>query len=71
LLADPNFHSEIVDDYEAILSIIKRHPMNQFEISSFLKSRKNLMPEAIFTKLNKNSDLIRINYKSYDTYRFK
>jgi wyosine [tRNA(Phe)-imidazoG37] synthetase (radical SAM superfamily) len=71
LLADPNFHSEIVDDYEAILSIIKRHPMNQFEISSFLKSRNNLMPEAIFTKLNKNSDLIRINYKSYDTYRFK
>lgn len=26
------FHSEIPDDYEAIMSIIKRHPMNQFEV---------------------------------------
>lgn len=71
LLADPDFHSEISDDYEAILSIIKRHPMNQFEISSFLKSRKNEYPEEVYEKLNRNHDLTRINYKSYDTYRYK
>lgn len=39
LLESEGFHSEISDHFEAILSIIKRHPMNQFEIEGFLKSR--------------------------------
>ncbi len=39
LLESDGFHSEIKDDSLAVLSIIKRHPMNQFEIEGFLKSR--------------------------------
>ena len=44
-LASGGFFSEISDDYEAILSIIGRHPMNQFEISGFLGSRNCDDPE--------------------------
>ncbi|NMC27270.1 MAG: radical SAM protein, partial [Syntrophomonadaceae bacterium] len=39
VLHSQGFHSEIKDDYAAILSIIKRHPMNQHEIGGFLESR--------------------------------
>lgn len=39
LLESKGFHSEITDNYEAIMSIIKRYPMNQFEIEGFLNSR--------------------------------
>jgi wyosine [tRNA(Phe)-imidazoG37] synthetase (radical SAM superfamily) len=71
ILAEPKFHSAEADDYLAILSIIRRHPMNQFEINAFLDSRKTEDKEAVFNKLKKNSDLEVINYKTYDTYRFK
>jgi wyosine [tRNA(Phe)-imidazoG37] synthetase (radical SAM superfamily) len=71
ILAEPKFYSAEADDYLAILSIIRRHPMNQFEINAFLDSRKTEDKEAVFDKLKKNSDLEIINYKSYDTYRFK
>ncbi len=36
MLSTGDFFSEIKDSYEAILNIIRRHPMNQFEINSFL-----------------------------------
>ena len=71
ILAEPKFYSAEADDYLAILSIIRRHPMNQFEINAFLDSRKTEDKEAVFNKLKKNSDLEVINYKTYDTYRFK
>ena len=71
ILAEPKFYSIETDDYSAILKIIRRHPMNQFEINAFLDSRKTEHKEAIFDRLKKNSDLEVINYKTYDTYRFK
>lgn len=71
LLVSQNFHSEIEDDYQAIISIIKRHPMNQFEIEGFLKARDNEKPHELL-KLLKNDDSVTvINYKGYDTYRLK
>jgi wyosine [tRNA(Phe)-imidazoG37] synthetase (radical SAM superfamily) len=70
-LADPKFFSFIKDDYEAILSIIKRHPMNQFELKAFLDSRKNPDNEYIFKRLKEDIRIECINYKKYDTYRFK
>ena len=39
-LVSEGFYSEIEDDYRAVLSIIKRHPMNQFEIRSFIEQGK-------------------------------
>jgi wyosine [tRNA(Phe)-imidazoG37] synthetase (radical SAM superfamily) len=66
-----SFHSEVKDDYEAILSIIKRHPMNQFEIRAFLEGRNNTSAESILDKLSKDSFIEVVNYKNYISYRLK
>ena len=65
------FHSEIKDHYEAILSIIKRHPMNQFEIEGFLNSRGCSDIGAILNDLRQDSKVASINYEGYETYRLK
>ena len=70
-LAAGGFSSEISDDYEAILSIIGRHPMNQFEISGFLDSRKNPEPEKLFGRLKNDDRVVLTEYKGYITYRLK
>jgi|LGVE01.1.fsa_nt_gb wyosine [tRNA(Phe)-imidazoG37] synthetase (radical SAM superfamily) len=71
LLESEGFHSEIKDDYEAVLSIIKRHPMNQFEIKGFLKIRGNMEDKRIFSKLKNDNTVDVIKYKGYYTYRLK
>ena len=70
-LANGSFSSDIEDDYEAVLSIIGRHPMNQFEITSFLESRGNKEISDIFEKLKTNNRVEAKEYKGYVTYRFK
>lgn len=71
LLISSGFHSEIADDCEAILSIIKRHPMNQFEIETFLKSRGCNNIDFTLLKLGKNKSVERVDYKGYYTFRLK
>lgn len=71
LLESEGFHSEIADDYEAIMSIIRRHPMNQFEIQGFLKLRGCSNTGEIFNKLKADSKVVMLNYKGYMTYRLK
>jgi len=71
LLESQGFHSEIKDDYQAVLSIIKRHPMNQFEVESFLKSRGCVNIEELLSQLRQDDYVDAINYKGYDTYRLK
>jgi len=68
-LVSPEFYSEISDDYAAIKSIIKRHPMNQYEIESFLVSRKIHDSTDIFDKLEHDNEVEVLTYKSYKTYR--
>ena len=68
-LASDGFSSDIKDDYRAILSIIKRHPMNQFEIRSFLQLRENEEPDKIIEQLEKDNTVEVVNYKGYKTYR--
>ncbi len=70
-LISTGFHSEIKDDFKAVLSIIKRHPMNNFEIKTFLKSRKTKDIEEVFNKLNESDKIEKIFYKGYTTYRIK
>lgn len=70
LSPDP-YQSGIADDYEAILSIIRRHPMNQHEVEDFLKKRKCPDPEAIFRRLHNDERLERIKYKGFVTFRLK
>ena len=71
LLVDNGFYSDIKDDHDAILSIIKRHPMNQHEIAGFLKNRQNEQPEMVMTKLASDPRIEIIEYKGYHTYRLK
>ncbi len=71
LVASQGFRSIIADPYNAIMSIIKRHPMNQFEIEIFLKSRGCGNVEAILDRLKKDSKVTVVNYKGYDSYRLK
>jgi wyosine [tRNA(Phe)-imidazoG37] synthetase (radical SAM superfamily) len=68
-LVSEGFYSEMKDDYEAILSIIKRHPMNQFEIKAFIEQRKTSHTEDFFKRLNNDKDIEVVNYKGYSTYR--
>ncbi|MEA1974194.1 MAG: radical SAM protein [Bacillota bacterium] len=70
-LISVGFKSDIKDDYQAIMSIIKRHPMNQFEIKTFLNSRKCSDIDLIINRLNKDKSINKIDYKGYVTYRFK
>ena len=71
LLESEGFHSEITDHFEAILSIIKRHPMNQFEIEGFLKSRRCKDTDKIIRRLQNDKSIDSVSYKGYDTYRLK
>lgn len=70
-LESEGFHSEIEDDYEAVLSIIKRHPMNQFEIEGFLKMRKCREIENRINELKSDENIESIEYKGYITFRLK
>ncbi len=63
LLESEGFHSDIKNDYEAVLSIIKRHPMNQFEIKSFLKSRGCINFKDEINHLRQDNSVVAINYK--------
>lgn len=71
LLASEGFHSEIKDHYEAILSIIKRHPMNQHEIVGFLQTRNCLDIERILGRLKADPSVMAIDYKGYTTFRLR
>lgn len=71
LLVSEGFYSEQKDDYEAVLSLIKRHPMNQYEIEHFIKSRGNNDPKKIIARLQNNERVAVIKYKAFATYRLE
>lgn len=70
-LISSGFYSEIKDDYEAVLSIIKRHPMNQFELRAFLESRNAKNIDDIISRLYEDFNVEKVNYKNYITFRLK
>lgn len=71
LLESQGFYSEISDHYAAIMSIIRRHPMNQFEIEGFLKSRGSDDPQKVISALENDTQIDAINYKGFTTFRLK
>jgi hypothetical protein len=71
MLVSTGFYSEKEDHLEAIMSIIKRHPMNQHEILGFLSSRHATDPEMYLKKLEGKGEVEKLSYKGYDTYRFR
>ncbi|RXI47722.1 radical SAM protein [Clostridium tetani] len=73
MLSNGNFISEIKDNYQAILSIIKRHPMNQHELKGFLSIRGVNEEEIqnLFLRLKEDNNIEILNYKGFHTYRLK
>lgn len=71
LLASEGFYSDIEDDRQAVLNIIGRHPMNQHEIESFLKSRGREDPGKVLLDLEEDPQVSVIDYRGYRTYRIK
>lgn len=71
LLESEGFHSDIVDDREAVLSIIKRHPMNQFEIEAFLERRGCGEVKDVLNGLRRDPLVATVLYKGYETFRMK
>lgn len=71
LLTSQGFQSQIADHYDAILSIIQRHPMNQHEIESFLTSRDSDDTQQILERLKKDESVSVIDYMGFTTYRRK
>lgn len=73
MLSTGGFFSEVEDHYEAVLSIIQRHPMNQFEVASFLLSRE--LPsdevEGIIQDLKEDPSVEAVDYKGFTTFRLK
>jgi len=69
-LTESEFSSGIKDDFKAVLSIIGRHPMNQHEIASFIKSRGG-NPKEILARLDEDEIIDKLSYKGYVTYRMK
>lgn len=71
LLESEGFHSDIEDDREAVLSIIKRHPMNQFEIEAFLERRGCGEVKGVLNALRRDPLVASVRYKGYETFRLK
>ena len=70
-LTSGSFFSEVADPYEAMLSIARRHTMNQFEVESFLESR-GIAPEerqALVERLRQDPGITVLSYKGILTYR--
>ena len=70
-LDSEGFFSSEKDDYRAILGIIGRHPMNQFEIATFLKTRQNTDTRTFFERLDRDFTVHRVEYKGFVTYRLQ
>ncbi len=71
MLSSGQFFSEITDDYQAILSIIRRHPMNQFEVESFLASRHNSAPAQVLQELREDKQVDAVTYKGITSFRHR
>ena len=71
MLTTGSFTSEIADDYEACISICRRHPMNQFEIQGFLHARGCEETEAFFKRLEQDAHVLAVERKGIKTYRIR
>lgn len=68
LLFKEGYQSSLKDTYEALESIIARHPLNHFEIESFVRTR-NENPEFYLQKLKKDDKIETIVCNGIKNYR--
>lgn len=73
LMSSQGFFSDIKDHKEAVKSIIKRHPMNQNEIFSFINSRvlNEQETQKIIEDLKNDEEISTKEYKGYITFHLK
>lgn len=71
MLSSGSFFSEIEDTYEAVKSIIGRHPMNQFELNGFLDSRNCENKEEMLERMKQDKEIAIIDYKGIFTFRLQ
>ncbi|NLI95755.1 MAG: radical SAM protein [Synergistaceae bacterium] len=71
LLVSGGFSSKEDDDRQAVLSIIRRHPMNAFEIESFLESRGCTDPKSVLEELEGNPEVETVSRGGPKTYRLR
>lgn len=70
MLTSGAFGSDEEDSFEAVISIARRHPMNTFEIESFLSSRGE-DKAGFFERLSGDARVTVIDYKGIKTYRVR
>lgn len=68
-LVDGNYYSELEDNFESILNISQRHPMTNFEITSFLEARGEKDIPAIFKRLEADKRVYVAKFNGISTYR--
>jgi wyosine [tRNA(Phe)-imidazoG37] synthetase (radical SAM superfamily) len=71
LLTSNGFQSDIKDHLTAIKSIIKRHPMNQYEIIGFLNHRGCETTNQVINDLQNDYEVEVVTYRNFQTYRLK
>ncbi len=71
MLSTGNFFSDVSDHYEAIKNICQRHPMNSFELETFLSSRNVADIETYKKRLEEDPEINCIKYKGITSYRLK
>lgn len=71
LLVSEGFQSIVEDDLEAVVGIIKRHPMNRFEVEGFLAKRGTVGSGPLLETLGSDARVETLRYKGIDTYRLK
>lgn len=71
MLSSGSFYSDDADDYEAVKSICKRHPMNTFELETFLASRNTADIAAFKKRLENDPQFSCVEYKGIVSYRVK
>lgn len=70
-LAEGDFSSDNPDDYQAILDIITRHPMNQHEVKSFLTRHPDADLLGLLSRLKQDPAVQHIDYMGFTTFRIK
>lgn len=68
-LADPRFTSVEEDPLAAVLTICKRHPMNQYEITHFAKELGVKDLPDFFRRLEAQEAVEKITYQGISSYR--
>ncbi len=68
-LTDREFHSAEEDPMKAVLTICKRHPMNQYELAHFLQERGVEDVEKFRQGLKATEGVETVNYRGIESYR--